>query len=199
MSRARVSGSSGARVPSGGWVPRVSGGRRPSLRRPLPPHRRLLARAAGLAEGCLTGGQARGRDAERRAGDVVEPDLVAEAHRVGVAAVLAADAEVQVLPGGAALLAGQLHQPADARLVDGHEGVGGPQLALLVHAEELADVVAREAEGRLSQVVGAEREELGHLGDLTGGQRGSWKFDHRVPRHLQFYPGLGGHLGGYWL
>ena len=32
------------------------------------------------------------------------------------------------------------------------------------------DVVAAEAEGHLGQVVGAEREELGLLGDLVGGQ-----------------------------
>src|ERR671934_102198 len=51
------------------------------------------------------------------------------------------------LLGAAALLAGDPHEPADPRPVDGDERVGRDQLALLVQAEELADVVAGEAEG----------------------------------------------------
>ena len=40
------------------------------------------------------------------------------------------------------------------------------------------DVVAAEAEGHLGQVVGAEREELGLLGDLVGRQGGAGDLDH---------------------
>ena len=36
--------------------------------------------------------------------------------------------------------------------------------------------------GRLGEVVGAEREELGALGDLVGGQRGARHLDHRADR-----------------
>ena len=49
-------------------------------------------RAAGLQPG--------DRDPERRAGDVVQARVVEEVHRVRVAAVLAADAELEVGPGG---------------------------------------------------------------------------------------------------
>ena len=43
-------------------------------------------------------------------------------------------------------------------------------LLVVVSAQELAGIVAGEAEGHLGQVVGAEGEELGLLGDLVGGQ-----------------------------
>ena len=49
-----------------------------------------------------------------------------------------------------------------------------------VDAEEARGVVARDAEGRLRQIVGAEREELGRLGDFAGQQRGARQFDHRA-------------------
>src|SRR6266704_5157019 len=89
------------------------GGAGPAGRRPSTATLPLLAGGAGVADGGLAGGQTRGRHPERRARHVVEADLVAEADRVGIAPVLAADAEVQVLPAGPALLAGDLHQPAD--------------------------------------------------------------------------------------
>lgn len=46
-------------------------------------------------------------------------------------------------------------------------------LLVVVVAQELAGVVAGEAEGHLGQVVGAEGEELGLLGDLVGSQGGA--------------------------
>ena len=49
-----------------------------------------------------------------------------------------------------------------------------------VEAEERGRVVARHAERRLGQVVGAEREELGALGDFAGAQRRARQFDHRA-------------------
>ena len=47
------------------------------------------------------------------------------------------------------------------------------------------DVVAGEAPGHLGQVVGAEGEELGGLGDLAGGQRGPRQLDHRADRDVE--------------
>ena len=41
------------------------------------------------------------------------------------------------------------------------------------HMEEGRRVVARNAEGRLGEIVGAEREELGALRDRVGAQRGA--------------------------
>src|SRR3954470_14522241 len=64
---------------------------RPQVR----PRERLLIALARAGEGRLRRRAARHGDTERRAGHVVEPDLVAERDRVGVAAMLAADAELE--------------------------------------------------------------------------------------------------------
>jgi O-acetylserine/cysteine efflux transporter len=69
-------------------------------------------RARRLAERGPAGLQPRDRHPEGRAGHVVEPDLVEEVDRGGVAAVLAADAQVQVGPRGPATLDGRAHQGA---------------------------------------------------------------------------------------
>src|SRR5205814_10548733 len=89
-----------------------------------------LGRGAGpsCAEGRMSGGQPRQGHPERRARHVVEADLVAEVDRGRVAAVLAADPELERLPGGAAPLAGPADQLADARLVEGLERVGRDEL-----------------------------------------------------------------------
>ena len=75
----------------------------------------LLIPADRLAAGKrgLGGGQPGDRHAERRAGDVVHAHLVAEGDAVGVAAVLAADADLQVL---AVLLLARLAALGDADL-----------------------------------------------------------------------------------
>ena len=57
------------------------------------------------------------------AGHIVQANLVAELHGGGVTAVLAADTQVQLRVRGAAQLAGHLHQPAHARLVQLGEGI----------------------------------------------------------------------------
>ena len=73
------------------------------------------------------------------------------------------------------LLGGHLHQLADAFLIQHGKRILLEDSLLQVLGQELVDVVAREAEGRLRQVVGAEAEELGLLGDLsaTRAARGS--------------------------
>ena len=63
------------------------------------------------------------RHAERRAADVVEPELVAERDRARLAAVLAADAELELGLRAAAALDGDAHQVADAVDVDRLERV----------------------------------------------------------------------------
>src|SRR5262249_51388645 len=88
------------------------------------------ARALGgarrlLAQRRLGGGEARDRHPERRARYIIQPDLVAERDRGGVAAMLAADAELEVLPHLASALGGDAHQLAHAFAVEGHERVGG--------------------------------------------------------------------------
>src|ERR1035437_4707464 len=134
----------------------------------------------------LRGGQAGDGDAERRAGHVVHAHAVAELHRARLAPVLAADADFQVRVGLAAAIDRHLHQLADTFLVEDGEGIVGEDLAILVVLLELRIVVAREAHGGLGQVVGAEAEELGFLGDVAGGERGARNFDHGADHVLEF-------------
>jgi hypothetical protein len=46
-------------------------------------------------------------------------------------------------------------------------------------------IVARKAVGHLGQVVRAEAEEIGELGDFGGDQAGAWQFDHRADGNLE--------------
>ena len=128
-----------------------------------------------------------------RAAHVVEAGPVEEGDRLGVAAVLAAHAELQRRPGGPAPLGAQAHQLADAVGVDRLERVALQQPLLEVGGHHPAlDVVAAEAERHLGQVVGAEGEEVGLLGDLAGPQRGPGRLDHGADGDLELAPlGLG--------
>jgi hypothetical protein len=79
-------------------------------------------RPAGNSDRGLGGGEAGDGHAVRRAAHVVEAELVAELHRVRIAAVFAADAELDVGAGAAALGHGDLHELADAGLVEVAKG-----------------------------------------------------------------------------
>ena len=79
---------------------------------------------------------------------------------------------------------------ADARDVQRLERVDRQDLLIDVFRHERADVVAREAEGHLRQVVGAERKELGLDGDLVGRQGGAGNLDHRADRVVDLDAGL---------
>ena len=62
---------------------------------------------------------------------------------------------------------------------------------------ELRVVVARKAHGGLRQIVGAEAEELGLLGDLVGGQRRARNLDHGADQVMQvLHAGLRQHFLG---
>src|SRR5665647_2110090 len=154
---------------------------------------------AALFDGCLRRGKPCHRDAERRAAHVVHAGAVAELDALGIAAVLAADAHLEVGPGAAAPLDAHLHELADALLVEGRERVGRPDLLLLgdVEREELAGVVAAHAEGHLREVVGAEAEELRHFGDLVGGERRARDLDHRADQVVDGHALLGEDLRGH--
>ena len=75
-------------------------------------------------------------------------------------------------------------------MVHRDERVGRHQLALLVHPDELADVVAAEPERGLRQVVRAEREELGRLRDLAGRDGRARQLDHGAPLQVLQLDGL---------
>ena len=103
----------------------------------------LLRVGAGLFDRGLGGGEAGDGDAVRRARNVGEAGLMAELHRVRVATVFAADAELDARAGLVALLDGDLDELADTGLVDRGEGVFLHDFVFGVGAEEAAGVVTR--------------------------------------------------------
>ena len=132
------------------------------------------------------GREARGGDAERRAAHVVEPDAVEERHRARIAAVLAADAELEAGLDRAAALDPERDELADALLVDRLERVLLEHAVLEVDGEEaVLGVVAREPDRRLREVVRAEAEEVGRLGELRRAQRCARQLDHRADQVVE--------------
>src|SRR6516165_2310203 len=123
------------------------------------------SRGAGstLADGCLRRREARDWHAVGRAGHVVETGLVAEHHRGRIAAMLAADADLEMRPPLAAARHADLHQLADAVAAEGDEGIDVEDALGDVGRQEARGVVAADAVGGLRKVVGAEGEELGRL------------------------------------
>src|SRR5690242_7438697 len=89
-------------------------------------------------ERCLRRCEAGDGDAIRRHADVVQADLLEEVDRRRIAAVLAADAELQVRARAAALLDRDVDQLADADRVERLERVLVEDLLLLIDPEELA-------------------------------------------------------------
>src|SRR5687768_17471457 len=78
---------------------------------------------ARLGQRGLRGGEARDGHAIGRAAHVVEPQLMAELYRIRIAAVLAANAELDVGTGLPAEGDGGLHQLADAGDIERGERV----------------------------------------------------------------------------
>src|SRR5262245_18107465 len=105
----------------------------------------VLGRAGGsLAERRLGCRQPRDRDAEWRARHVVEPDLMAGRSRGGIAAVLAADAELQVALDLAPALRSHPYQFADAGAVQRHVRIGRQNAPSRVDAEKACRIVAAD-------------------------------------------------------
>ena len=94
-----------------------------------------------LADRGLRGGETGDGHTEWAAGNIVQTDPVAELHAHGVAAVLAADAAVQLRTNLLALLHSHLHQGTDAGLIQLGEGVVLEDLGVVVGVQELACVV----------------------------------------------------------
>src|SRR5829696_4281036 len=176
-------------MPLTAWPPAGAG----SVRSGRRPTAAVLLVALGRGERGLGGGETGDRDAERRAGHVVEADRLALPDRLGIAAVLAADAQLDVGPGRPALLDGGLHQGRDGvveRLerVDRQDlerlATAGERHALDVAEEEAAlRVVSAVTERHLSQIVCTEAEERRVLRDLVGRERAARYLDHR-PEHV---------------
>src|SRR4026209_2376102 len=99
----------------------------------MPSGPRTLLVAVGRGERGLRGRQSGDRDAERRAGHVVEPDRFALPDRLRVSAVLAADPELDVGPRRPTLLHGRPHEPGD-RVVERLERIDRENLERLLLA-----------------------------------------------------------------
>src|SRR5947209_4777552 len=130
----------------------------------LPTLRRLRLPRRTLAERGLGGGEACDGNAERGARDVIERNLVAERDGGGVAAVLAADPDLELCLRLPTALDADPHQFAHALAVDGDERIARENPARHVGAEKARGVVAADAEDGLGQVVGAEGKEFRGLG-----------------------------------
>ena len=113
--------------------------------------------------------------------------------------MFAADAEFDVRAGGAAAFGGHAHQGADAFAVERDERVFFQDALFDIGRQEFAGVIARQAERGLRQVVGAEGEEVGDLGDFVGDDAGARQFDHGADDVFDFHAGFGEHFGGDFL
>src|SRR5439155_6343328 len=92
-----------------------------------------------LAQRRLRRGEPCDRHAIGRARDVVEPDLVAERHRCGIAAMLAANADLEIGPRLAAADDTDLHEFTDTVAIDRDERID--------LEDSLCDIGAKEARG----------------------------------------------------
>src|ERR1700722_12361121 len=162
-----------------------------------PKYRALLRRPVGLdAERCLSGREAGDRHAKRAARYIIQPDLLAERDRGGVAAMLTTNTELQRVLGLPTLCRRDADHLADALYVDRDKRVLRQNPSLNVLRQELAGIITRQAEHGLRQVVGAEAEEIGDFGDLVGKQRGAGQLDHRPDAVFDLRAGFREDLGG---
>ena len=93
--------------------------------------------------------------------------------------MLTADTHFQFRAGLAAIIDGHLHQLAHAFPVQGLERIlRQDALADICDQEVALGIVTAVAKGHLGQVVGAEGEELGQLGNFTGGHCRARDLDH---------------------
>ena len=145
---------------------------------------------SGIFYSCLGSRQTGDGHAEGGAGHIVQPGAVAELHAGGIAAVLAADAQVQIGIRAPAQLRRHLHQTAHAGLVQLGKRVVLIDLPVIVGVQELPGVVTGEAEGHLGQIVGAEGEESGLLGNFVGGDGRAGNFDHGAHQVLHVGSGF---------
>ena len=140
-----------------------------------------------FANSCLRRSESCDRNAERRAGNIVQTNLVAELNGRRIAAVLAADTDVERRIDRLAELDGHFHQLADANLVELCERIVLKDLNVIICGEELAGVVTGEAESHLGEVVCAEAEEVGFLGDIVSCESRSRNLDHGTYFILEAY------------
>src|SRR5438132_8620707 len=103
---------------------------------------------------------------------------MAELHRRRLASVLTADSHFQFGARLAALLDSNAHQFSHALAINHLEWILFEDALAQVRGQNLVDVITREAEGGLREIVGAETEELGFLGDLVSNQSRARQLNH---------------------
>src|SRR5690606_21550695 len=97
-----------------------------------------------------------------------KPGILAEPYRGGIAAMLTADAELQVVAGAPAAFCRDLDQFSNTIEIERDAGIMLDNPLALVGGNEGGGIIARHAEGGLREVVGAEREEVRSFGNDMG-------------------------------
>src|SRR5271154_3297034 len=123
---------------------------------------------------------------------------MAQLHAGGIAAMLAADADLQTLVRLAPALNSDSHQLADADWVQLRERILLINAGADVVRQKLPRVVARDAVRHLRQVVGPERKEFRHLADLIRHYARAGHFDHRADRVRHLDAAFLEHRGRYF-
>ena len=95
---------------------------------------------------------------------------MAERDRSGIAAMLAADSDLEPASNGAAALNAYAHKLAHAFAIDRDERIGCQNAAGYVCAEKARGIITADPVGSLGQIIRAERKEFGALRDLGGTQ-----------------------------
>src|SRR5467141_2380523 len=137
--------------------------------------------------------QTRNGHAERRSTDVVHADLMAKLHAVRIAAMFAADADLEFGARLAPLFDAPAHQHADTLGIERLEWIRAEYSGfLLVHVigQEAAGVVAGKTHGGLREVVGSEREEFRHFRDFSRQQGSARQLDHGSDKIVELDSGL---------
>src|SRR5450432_410862 len=116
-----------------------------------------------------------------------------ELYAVRITSVFAANSHLQLGIGLAALLDSPAHEHAYPPSVEALERVSSKHPGLLfVHIvwEEASRIVTGQSHRCLRQVIGTEREELRHFGDLSGKQSGARQLNHRAHQVWQLHASL---------
>src|SRR5438552_8959904 len=141
---------------------------------------------ACLFERCLGRGQSRNRNPKRTATDVIQTEPVTELNAGRLAAVFAANPELDVRPSFASQIASDFHQAANALLIDRRERICIHNVELRVGGKKTAGIVPAHSQRRLCEIVCAKTEELGVARDLVGHERSARDFDHRADQVFEF-------------
>ena len=113
-----------------------------------------------FAKRCLCGRQTGYRQTERRTAHIVEPEMMAEDHRVRIAAMLAANAELDILPRLATFFHSDLHQLADARGINRGKRICLDDAHFCIQRQKCRRVIAAHTQASLRQIVSAKTEKL---------------------------------------